>query len=281
MGGAKHHIPGIRPLGSLLVTAVIAYGVVVGAAYLFQRHLVYFPSSGHGALQPDDFHVPEMRAVTLRTDDGLTLTSWYAAAQAGRPTMVYFHGNGGHLGWRGRKVRNYLDAGMGLLLVSYRGYGGNPGVPSEAGLYADGRAALAFLNQDGVEDANMVLYGESLGTGVAVEMARGREVAALVLEAPPTSIVAVGQSQYWFLPVRLLAREIYDSAAKIGEVRAPILIVHGRRDRIVPIKFGRQLFDLAPEPKEFSEIPDAGHNDLYDHGAAERVQAFLRRNLDF
>jgi hypothetical protein len=267
--------------GGALLTIALAYILLVGCTYVFQQKLIYHPSGSAGPFRPADFHVPEMTAIELRTADGLTLTAWYAASKQERPTMVYFHGNGGHIGWRGPKVRPYLDAGMGVLLLTYRGYSGNPGDPTEAGLYNDARAALSFLSDRGVMDGQLIFYGESLGTGVAVEMARGRQIAALVLEAPMTSIVDVGQSTFWFLPVRWLAKEQFASATKIGEILAPILFVHGEYDRIIPIRFGRELFTLASEPKTFETIADAGHNDLYDHGADRAVLAFLRRNLDF
>lgn len=257
---------------------VAGYVALVGGMYTFQRSLLYLPSTATPS--PAASGVPEMTPVTLETADGLRLTSWYAPAEEDRETMVYFHGNGGHIGYRGDKVRPYLDAGYGMLLVSYRGYGGNPGSPSEDGLYADGRAAMAFLAERGVEPGETVLYGESLGSGPAVQIAleharAGRPVAAAVLEAPFTSAVDVGAGHYPWAPVRWLMKDRFDSQSKIAGIQAPVLIVHGGRDRVVPFRHGEALYATAVAPKESFWIPEAGHNDLYAFGASSRILEFL------
>ena len=258
-----------------------AYLAVVGALYVFQRNLLYLPSTSVPVVARSA--VPEMRPVTLHTSDGLDLLSWYHEAAQGQPTLVYFCGNAGNIGDRGTKVRPYLDSGFGVLLVGYRGYGGNPGSPTEEGLYADGRAALDFLDSEGVSTARTVLYGESLGSGVAVQMAVEKSAqtpfAALVLEAPFTSVTEVAASHYPFMPVRWLVKDHFDSAAKILDIRTPLFIVHGQRDRTVPTRFGRALFEAAAEPKESRWINGAGHNDVYDFGGAEAVLDFLHRRL--
>ncbi len=254
------------------------YLALVGSMYTFQRSILYVPSTATPS--PAASGVPEMTPVTLETADGLRLMSWYRPATGNRATIVYFHGNGGHIGYRGSKARPYLDAGYGMLLVSYRGYGGNPGSPSEDGLYDDGRAALAFLAAQGVESGDTVFYGESLGTGVAVQIAleqarASKPVAAVVLEAPFTSTVDVGASHYPWAPVRWLMKDRFDSHSKIAGIQAPVLIVHGGRDRVVPIRFGEALYAAAVPPKDSLWIPDAGHNDLDAFGASEKVLAFL------
>ncbi len=265
---------------NFITVAAVVYVVFVAALYVFQRNIMYFPDTS----VPSTVHsgVPEMQPVTLDTEDGLNLLAWYRAVE-GQPVMVYFHGNAGNIGARGFKVRPYLDAGFGVLLVSYRGYGGNRGRPTEEGLYADGRAALDFLKSQGVAPERVVLYGESIGTGVAVQMASelGPEnpVAALVLEAPLTSMDDVAAHHYPYVPVRSLIRDHFDSASKIAGVNTPVLIIHGDRDRTVPIKFGRMLFEAAAEPKESRWLEGGNHNDLYDFGAAQVVVEFLNRRL--
>lgn len=254
------------------------YVALVGGMYTFQRSLLYVPSTA--VPSPAQSGVPEMAPVTLETADGLRLMSWYRPGAGGGQTMVYFHGNGGHIGYRGDKVRPYLDAGYGVLLVSYRGYGGNPGSPTEDGLYADGRAAMAFLEGRGVAADQTVLYGESLGTGVAVQIAldrarAGNPVAAVVLEAPFTSAVDAGASHYPWAPVRWLMKDRFDSRSKIAGIRAPLLIIHGGRDRVVPLRLGEALYAAAAEPKESFWIPEAGHNDLAAFGAPGKALAFL------
>jgi len=272
--------PGERSMTSFIIVAAVVYVVLVAALYVFQRNILYFPDTS----VPSPVHsgVPEMQPVTLETEDGLKLLAWYRAAE-GKPVLVYFHGNAGNIGARGFKVRPYLDAGFGVLLVSYRGYGGNLGSPTEEGLYADGRAALDFLKIQGVAPERTVLYGESLGTGVAVQMASelGPEnpVAALVLEAPFTSMGDVAAHHYPYVPARWLIKDRFDSAAKIGGVKAPVLIIHGDRDRTIPVKFGKMLFEAAAEPKEGRWLEGGDHNDLYDFGAARIVVEFLRARL--
>ncbi len=260
----------------MLIVAVGAYATVLAGLYLFQRHLLYHPSGGH----PDPVlaGVPEMTAVSLTSADGLNLVSWYAAARNGAPTLVYFHGNAGHIGHRGFKVRPYLDAGWGAMLVGYRGYGGNPGAPSEAGLYADARAALAFLDAEGVAAGRRFYYGESLGTGIAVRMAAEgaakAAVGAVILEAPYTVIADVAAEHYPFVPARRMMHDRFDAQSHIATIGAPLLVVHGERDHVIPTHFGKSLFAAASEPKAAHWIETAGHNDLHDHGLAERVLAF-------
>jgi len=251
----------------------IYVGVLV-TLYFLQRSLIYFPDSTRPT--PAAFGVPEMTPVTLSTEDGLSLLAWWAPPrEATRPTIVYFHGNGGHIGYRGSKVRPYLDRGFGVLLVSWRGYSGNDGRPTERGLYADGRAALRFVQDKGIPPARRVLYGESLGGGVAVEMAVRGAAAALVLEAPFTSIVDVAAARFPVFPARLLVRDRFDSIGKIDRIAMPLLVVHGERDRVLSARMGRDLLAAASPPKEGVFLPRAGHNDLYDHGAAHHVIRFI------
>ncbi len=252
---------------------VIAYAAFAAIMYVMQRSLMYFPDReppvpAHGG-------VPEMQVVRFATADGLDLVAWYRAAAGDRPTILYFHGNGGNIAGRGFKVKPYLDAGYGVMLAEYRGYGGNPGSPDEAGLYADGRAALDWLAGQGVTPEGLVIYGESLGSGVAVQLASERRFAALVLEAPFSSAVDVAASAYWFLPVRWLLKDRFDSLSKIAAVQAPLLLVHGERDHVVPTRFGRRLFAAANEPKKAIFLPRGGHNDLPNHGLMPAVLKFL------
>ena len=167
---------------------------------------------------------------------------------------------------------------MGVLLAEYRGFGGNGGTPREQGLYADARAAIGFLGRQGVGPGRMVLFGESLGSGVAVQMATEYACAALVLEAPYSSVVDVAQDRYWMFPVKALVKDRYNSTAKIGKVRCPILIMHGTADRVIPIKFGERLFALAPSPKEMKVYPGLGHVGFDELGAFNAVLDFLRRH---
>ncbi len=260
------------------VVAVV-YAGIVGGLYVFQRNLLYHPSAAMPT--PAESGVPEMDVVSLETADGLRLTSWYRPAADGLPTMVYLCGNAGHIGYRAFKVRHFLDAGYGVLLVGYRGFGGNPGRPSETGLYHDGRAALRFLEGEGVTADRTVLYGESLGTGVAVhlayEQAKNRPVAAVLLEAPYTSITDIAAHHYPFAPAKWLVKDRFDTESKIAAIAAPVLMFQAENDRITPVRYGKQLFDAAVEPKEARWFPSGGHNELYDAGAPDVILDFLER----
>lgn len=249
----------------LALVLLVAWLGLVGCMYATQRSMMYFPA---GDLPPAPALFAEAR---LRTADGLELVAWEAPPAPGMPVLVYLHGNGGNIAGRVFKARPFVEAGYGVLLVSWRGYGGNPGAPSEAGLLADGRAALDHVEGRGP----VVLFGESLGSGVAVPLAAEREVAALILEAPFASAVDVGAEHYWYLPVRLLMKDRFDSLAVIDRVRAPLLIVHGERDAVTPASQGRKLLAAANEPKRGVFLPAAGHNDLFEHGAARIELEFL------
>ena len=247
-------------------------GLAVWLALLAACNPIYFP---YGRPGPNAAADAGMTVVTYRTADDLVLNGWYRAATGGRPTLVYFHGNAGNLGSRAELVLPYMEAGYGVLLAGYRGYGGNPGRPDEEGLYADGRAALAWLDDAGVPPDRTVLFGESLGTGVAVQIAVEHPIAGLILQAPFTSTVDVGEEAVPFLPVSLFVTHRFDNLSKITEIGAPLLLIHGEADEAVPIQFGRRLFEAAPEPKTAHYIPDAGHNDLHRFGASDLVIAFL------
>ena len=233
---------------------------------------IYHPD---GAPSPAAADAAGMLVVGYGTEDGLALDGWYRASRVGKRTLVYFHGNAGHLGDRAALVQPYLRAGYGVLLAGYRGYGGNPGRPDEAGFYADGRAALEWLAGMDVPPDRIVLFGESLGTGVAVQMAVEYPVSGLVLQSPFTSVVDVGQDKMPWLPISLLMTDRFDSLSKIDRIAAPLLMIHGDADRVVPVRFGRRLFEAAPEPKTAHFVPGAGHNDLPGFGISGMVLEFL------
>jgi fermentation-respiration switch protein FrsA (DUF1100 family) len=261
----------------LLGFAAVGYAALVGGLYLFQRQLIYLPDR----TRPELAGLAELgvREVTLSTEDGLSLLSWYLPPRPGQPVVAYFHGNGGHIGYRVERLLRFARQGFGVLMLEYRGYGGNPGTPSETGFYADGRAALGFLEREGVAPNRLVLYGESLGSGVAVQLATQHEIAALILEAPPTSVAEVAQCHFPYIPAARLVTDRFDSLSRIAKVKAPLLLLHGERDRVVPVRYGRALLDAAPEPKESWFAPEAGHEDLARYGALDVVVAFIEHRL--
>lgn len=252
------------------------YGVVVLAAWLGQRKLLYAADPTRAA--PASLGLTGVVERELATPDGASLVTWRAAPAPGRPTILYFHGNAGTLANRSERVRRFTRDGFGLFMMSYRGYSGSTGTPSEHANVADGRRAYDTLRADGVRAEDIVVFGESLGSGIAVQLAAEVPVRAIVLDAPYTSMVDVAAGHYPYLPVRPLLVDRYDSASRIAHVKAPLLIVHGERDGIVPVALGRGLFAHAVAPKEIVIFPSGRHSDLFSvHGAHDVVERWLQR----
>jgi fermentation-respiration switch protein FrsA (DUF1100 family) len=265
---------------SAIALAVGAYLLFLVGLFIFQGSLLYHPD--RSASDPVQSGLAEMQPMTAESADGLGLLSWYAKGQPKQPIVIYFQGNAGNIGSRGHKVRPFLDAGFGVLLVGYRGFGVNPGKPSEVGLYADARAALSILHKEGERERPLILYGESLGTAVATAMAveqasAGTPVAALVLEAPFPSVTAAAGHHYPFVPVKWLLKDHFDQASRISQISAPVLVFHGDHDKTMPIRFGKALYDKALMPKQSKWFEGAGHNNLFDFGAGELSVNFIRQ----
>src|SRR5499426_3187732 len=243
----------------LVIYTLLGYGAFVALLYVAQRSLQYFPERFRTA--PAVAGLPEAEEVVLDTSDGERVIVWHVPPRGQKPVVLYFHGNGASLRWRVDRFRTLTADGTGLVALSYRGYGGSSGSPTEPGLISDASAAYAFALTR-YPPARIVLWGESLGSGVAVALAAEKPVGHMVLEAPFTSAVDVGAGRYWFVPVRLLMKDQFRSDLRIGKVTAPVLVMHGERDRIVPIVLGERLYALINAPKRFVRFPDAGHNDI-------------------
>ncbi len=256
----------------ILVFAITGYAAIGALLYLTQRSLLYFPDKTR--TRPADASLPQAEEVFLQSSDGERLIAWHVPPRDGKPVVIYFQGNGGGLNLRAQRFGRLTSDGTGLLALSYRGYGGSSGRPSEAGFIRDAEAAYGFAAARYGAD-RIVLWGESLGTGVAVALASEKPVARMVIESPFTSIADVAASIYWFVPVRLLLKDAFRSDERIAKVTAPVLVVHGERDTIIPIGFGERLYDLIRAPKRFIRLPNAGHNDHDAHGLPEIVRLFL------
>jgi len=259
----------------LLLIVALAYGGLLALMYVFQRALMYFPDSAR--TPPAAAGLAQAEEMTLTSTDGEKLIAWHVRPQRTEPVVIYFQGNAGALDLRAERFKWLIADGTGLVALSYRGYGGSTGMPSEAGLISDAAAAYDFAAARYPVE-RIVLWGESLGTGVAIALAAEREIGGLILDAPFTSIADVGAAAYPFVPVRLFIKDAFHSDERIAHVKAPVLVLHGERDRVVPIAFGEKLFSLANEPKRMVRFPLGGHVDLDDHGAAAAVKAFLAKH---
>src|SRR5689334_8513149 len=269
----------MRHLKTALIAAIILYLAGITALWAFQRDLMYFPDA-LPRVPPSYYEMLDgVREISFTTADGVDLVAWYAPAPPTRPTVVMFHGNGGSLRGERYRLKRFKDAQLGALLLAYRGYSGNAGVPNEQGLYADARAALDWLAQNGVASTSIVLYGISLGTGVATKMAAERDVGAVILESPYTSTVEVAAFRFPIVPVSWLMEDRFESLSRIRMITEPLLVMHGDSDTVIPQRFGRQLFDAANEPKEGFWPHGLGHNDIFDNGGLETALEFIRRTM--
>ncbi len=264
-------------LKSLLVIAAAGYLALVALMYVAQRGMMYFPATAR--TPPATAGLPQAEEVMLDTADGERLIAWHVPPRGDKPVILYFHGNGGALNYRADRFRALIADGTGLLALSYRGYGGSSGRPTETGLLQDAAAAYRFAVAR-YPAQRIALWGESLGSGVAVALAAEHPVGRMILEAPFTSTADIGAAAYPIVPVRLLMKDQFRSDQRIGKVTVPVLILHGEQDRVVPIAFGERLYALIIAPKKFIRIARGGHEDLGLHGAVEAAQAFLADRLE-
>ena len=267
----------MNALGWIAVIALVVYVGFAAIVYLAQRSLMYFPDTVH--IAPAAAGLPEAEEVPLKASDGVASVVWHVAPRDGKPVILFFHGNGGALHFRVERFRRLITDGIGLVALEYRGYGGLSGTPSEQGLIADAEAAYGYAAAR-YPAQQIVLWGESLGTGVAVALAAERPVGRVILEAPFTSAEAIGARHYWYLPVWLLMKDQFRSDERIGKVTAPLMIMHGMHDQVVPYAMGQRLFDLANKPKHIVRFLDGGHEDLDKNGALDAVARFLAGDLD-
>ncbi len=264
-------------LGWIAAIAACLYVGMAAMVYFAQRSLMYFPDTI--ATAPAAAGLPEAEEVPLTASDGVTSLAWHVPPRSGKPVILYFHGNGGALRFRVERFRKLIADDIGLVALEYRGYGGLSGNPTEQGLIADGEAAYAYAAAH-YQAAQLVLWGESLGSAVAIAIAAEKPVGRVILEAPFTSALAVAERYYWYMPVRLLMKDQFRSDERIGKVKAPLMIMHGVHDRVVPYPMGERLFDLANQPKHIVRFLDGGHEDLDANGALNAVARFLAGDLD-
>jgi uncharacterized protein len=257
----------------LLIFVSVAYACGLAVLFFVQRSLL-FPVPTVARTSPREAGFPEAEEHVLATADGEKVIVWHVPAKRGHPVILYCHGNGDFLAGFFGRFRDLIADGTGIVALSYRGYAGSSGQPSESGLLQDAAAAYAFATARYGAD-KIVVWGFSLGTGVAVALATEQPVGKLILEAPYTSIADVAAARFWIAPVRWLIRDPLRSDARIGSVPVPLLIMHGERDPAISIRFGERLFTLAHEPKQFVRFPEGGHDNLDNYGAIETAREFI------
>jgi uncharacterized protein len=267
-------------LECILALAFLISMIVILGAPLVERWLMYVPDPTYS--KPQEVGLDGFREEVQRTPDGERIITWYAEPQPGQPTLLYIHGNAGTLADRVDRIADFQARGRGVLIMSYRGYSGSSGRPSERANVADAVRAYDSLIERGCEPEDIFLYGESIGTGIAVQVAAQRPVAGVVLDAPYTSIVDVAERLYPYLPARLMMHDRYETLKYLQEVQAPVLVIHGERDQVIPVEMGRTVAESAPGPSEIVTFREAGHTDHYAHGSLEAVNEWIdeRRLLD-
>jgi fermentation-respiration switch protein FrsA (DUF1100 family) len=234
---------------------------------------MYFPDPTRVA--PAKAGLNGVEEVEIAVANDVTLVAWYTPSKENNPTILYFHGNGANAANRASRIAAIQKDGFGVFYLNNRGYGGSGGKPTEENNVADAIAAYDHLRKVGVPADSMVAYGESLGSGPAVRLAAERPVAAVVLEAPLTSTPDVARSAYFWLPLSLLITDQYNIERNVRSVKAPLLILHGERDAVIPVDMGWRVYRAANEPKQIELFPEGGHLDFFDHGAWKKTKAFL------
>lgn len=261
----------------VMLISCIIIGFVLLLMYVFQRHLIYFPNRHTPDLKTH--HAQDMTVVSLTTTDGLILKSWYKPALHNQPTILYLHGNAGHIGYRMPLVRQFIKAGIGVFLLEYRGYGGNRGSPNEQGLYEDGQTALRFLEQQGIKPEKIVLYGESLGAGVATKLGSEHPACAIILQSPFTSLINVAHYHYPWMFMK--PWDHFNSLERIKTIQAPLLVLHGKQDQIVPYTDGLALFNAANDPKKMLSFDQQDHNTLWNaKNFSTKIIQFIQEYCD-
>ncbi|MDF1757506.1 MAG: alpha/beta hydrolase [Legionellaceae bacterium] len=245
--------------------------IIFALLYLLQRNFIYFPDKQKPELY--EYHATDMHEISVITKDRIKLNAWYKPSENGMPTILFLHGNAGHIGHRMPWARKFLDSGFGVLLLDYRGYGGNKGSPSEQGLFEDGRAALQFLNEHNIPSNKIVIYGESLGTAVATHLASENKVCSVILQSPFTSMTNLARHHYPWIWIKPWDK--FNSLDKISAVRSPLYIAHGKHDEVVPFSDGLIVFKQANEPKKILKIDNGSHNNLWSGLLYDEIIMFL------
>ena len=261
-------------LAVILLTFVFAYFLLLIFTYFFQRNLLYHPNVNSYS---DDKILVNIKKVKIKTNDNIDLISWYHKKnKKDYKTILFLHGNAGSLENRIHKINHFKNMNVNFLIIAWRGFSGNEGSPSEEGLYEDANAAVRWLEFNGIKKKNIIIYGESLGTAIALEIAQNKNFAGIILESPFTSMIDAGKKKYPILPVKLLLKDKYQSDIKIKNIQSPILIMHGKADNLVPFNMGEKMYELADNPKYSYFTEYDNHMMHYDEKLVNVLKKFIK-----
>ena len=260
-----------------ILAVVFFYILLLIFVFFFQRNLLYHPTLDNHIKNQSATEPTEIEKIKITTKDNIDLIGWFYNKDLNKfKTILFFHGNAGSLENRTYKLNHFKKLDVNFLIIAWRGFSGNKGKPNEKGLYEDAKSAVRWLEKKGVDKKNIVLYGESLGTGVAIEIAQHKNYAGIILESPFTSMVDMGKKYYPFFPVRLLLIDKFESHKKIINIYSPLLVMHGKVDKIVPYKMGRKIHELANEPKFFYAQEYGDHMVEYDEKLLLALEKFIK-----
>ena len=262
-------------LFKIAVVLASLYALLLIGAHFLQRRLTYFPDPVR--TPPAEVGLTGVEERVLATPDGQQIICWWGRARAGMPTLLYFHGNAGALADRSDRIARYINRGIGVFIMTYRGYGGSTGQPSERKNVADGKLAYDTLVSSGVAPEDIIIYGESLGTGVAVQVGAEKRASGLILDAPYTSLVDVAEVHYPHLPSRMFMTGRYETLKYMPRITVPLLVVHGKEDRVIPVAMGIAVHAASAGPKEIAVLPGAGHSDHALFGSSEVINNWIER----
>ena len=260
-----------------ILALVSFYVLLLIVVFFFQRNLLYHPSLDNYIKDQTVNEPSGIEKVKITTEDNIDLIAWFYNRNVEKfKTILFFHGNAGSLENRTYKLNHFKDLNVNFLIIAWRGFSGNKGKPSEIGLYKDAESAIKWLKSRHVTDKNIILYGESLGTGVAIEVAQKKNYAGVILESPFTSMVDMGKKYYPLFPVRFLLKDKFENYKKINKVSVPLLIIHGKSDKIVPFNMGKNLYEIANEPKFFFSQEYGDHMIDYDEKLLNTLKKFIQ-----
>ena len=258
----------------VFIGILFIYALVLILLFIFQRDLMYHPDENN--YFGDKLEV-DIEKVQIRTVDNINLLGWFHKKDLKNfKTIIYFHGNAGKLENRIHKLNHFKNMDVNFLIISWRGFSGNLGNPSEQGLYKDGNSAIDWLKNIGLAEKDIVVYGESLGTGIATQIVQNKNFAGLILETPFTSMVDAAKNVYPYIPVGLLLKDRYENDKKIKNINVPVLVMHGEADQIVPFRMGKKIYEIANQPKYsyFTKYDD--HMMEYDEKLVIALNTFLK-----